>query len=87
MALVYCDPPYRGTQTYDSINKFNYEEYWNWVRQESSHAIILCSEENFPDDFTVIKEIPKRRGLKQDNNLIAVEKFGFYDKAYFRNLI
>lgn len=88
-ALVYCDPPYRGTQTYDFIDKkqFNYEEYWNWVRQESSHAIILCSEENFPDDFTVIKEIPKRRGLKQDNNLIAVEKLGFYDKAYFRNLI
>lgn len=78
--LIVCDPPYEGTQTYSYAHevKFNYEKYWNWVREQSKDKFVVCCEEHFPDDFLIIKEIPKRRTIKKDNSKIAMEKIGIW---------
>lgn len=52
-ALVYCDPPYKGTTT-DGYGEyiFNHELFYDWVREQK--ALVLVSEYNMPDDFIPI---------------------------------
>ena len=58
LPLFYCDPPYEGTKPYGYSfeTSFNYKQYWDWVRELSKGAYVVCSEQNFPDDFIVIWE-------------------------------
>lgn len=81
--LIYCDPPYFGTKPYGYANKakFDYEAYWNWVREKSKTNYVICSEEAFPDDFIVVKAFDKTRGLDSHNSKVSNEKIGIYSKG------
>ena len=52
-AVIYCDPPYKGTAEYD--NRFDSAKFWQWVRTkvESGHKVYI-SEYSAPDDFECI---------------------------------
>lgn len=58
--VIYCDPPYKNTTSYKNNNKFNHDEFWNWVRKliKEGHNVFV-SEYEAPDDFKCIwsKEI------------------------------
>lgn len=56
-SIVYCDPPYANTKKYQ--NKFNHDEFWNWVRLISKDNFVFVSEYVAPEDFECIwsKEI------------------------------
>ena len=77
-ALIYCDPPYQGTKPYGYKFEtgFDYDEYWDWVREMSQQHIVICSEQKFPDDFEIIWEKQVRRTMDKTNNFKAVEKLG-----------
>ena len=79
-SLIYCDPPYFGTREYGYVNeaKFDYNKYWNWVREKSKDNFVICSEQTFPDDFIILKEKEKRRTLSSDNNKATIEKLGYW---------
>ncbi|BDR74235.1 hypothetical protein K144316041_p20740 (plasmid) [Clostridium tetani] len=55
-ALIYCDIPYQGTTKYGCNKNFNYNKFWNWVREMSKDNIVLISEYNAPNDFKCIFE-------------------------------
>lgn len=80
-SLVYCDPPYMNTKPYGYKFEigFNYEEYWEWVRQLSKNNIVICSEQTFPEDFKIIWTKSVKRTCGKDNNFAALEKLGMYE--------
>lgn len=54
--LIYCDPPYRNTLKYKKVEEFNYEFYYNWVKELSKNNIVICSEYYMPEEFICIWE-------------------------------
>lgn len=56
-AIVYCDPPYRGTTGYGV--EFNHDEFDGWVRELSKRCVVIISEYEMPDDFVVLRELGK----------------------------
>lgn len=76
--LFYCDPPYQNTKQYGYKfeTNFNHEDYWNWVRELSQTAFVVCSEQSFPDDFEIIWEKEVKRTVGRDNAFKATEKLG-----------
>lgn len=42
-AILYCDPPYKGTQEY-STKTFNHDLFWNLCRQWSLFVPVYVSE-------------------------------------------
>lgn len=52
-AVVYCDPPYKGTAEY-SEGGFNHKDFWDWVREISKTNPVYVSEYEAPDDFRVV---------------------------------
>lgn len=57
-SLVYCDPPYQGTTSYNGVGKFDHDEFWDWCR-ETGYAgnTVLVSEYSAPDDFECLIEV------------------------------
>lgn len=49
--LIYCDPPYKGTKTYNTSKNFNYEDFYNWCREQAKSNIVFVSEYDAPEDF------------------------------------
>jgi len=46
-SVVYCDPPYEGTEGYG--NKFDHTAFWEWVR--TREFPVFVSERSAPEDF------------------------------------
>lgn len=67
-SIIYCDPPYQGTQKYDK-NGFNHARFWEWVRDNKNPVFV--SEYKAPDFMKVIKEKEHRSILSATaNNLV-----------------
>lgn len=75
-SVVYCDPPYDNTTPYSSIEKFNSQEFWEYMRKISQDNLVFISEQNAPDDFECIWEKPFTRTLdrNKDNQFKVTEK-------------
>ena len=52
-AIVYCDPPYKGTADY-CVGEFDHEEFYEWCR--NCPNTVLISEYYMPDDFFLLEE-------------------------------
>lgn len=52
----YLDPPYQNVTKYGYSfeNKFDYNFFWDWVRELSKNNIVFISENSAPDDFKTI---------------------------------
>lgn len=55
--VVYCDPPYAGTDGYKQAGDFDTDKFWQWVR--TREYPVYVSEFKAPEDFVAIWE--KRR--------------------------
>lgn len=74
--LVYCDPPYKGTEPYGK-EKFDHRAFWETCREWSERgALVFISEYAAPPDFVCIAEKPTKRTLsaQDDNRRVVVEK-------------
>lgn len=63
-SVVYCDPPYQGTTKYK--HDFDHDQFWNWVREVSSHSQVFVSEYSAPDDFECLWEKQTTSSLTKD---------------------
>ena len=61
-ALVYCDPPYTGTQGYGK-DQFNSDEFWDVMRNWSRDSIVFISEYAAPEDFVEYASSKKQMTL------------------------
>lgn len=72
--VIYCDPPYKNKQQYNTSKNFDYDEFWNWCRMMSERNIVLISEQNAPSDFQCIWEREVKRTIDNNKRVRAVEK-------------
>ena len=77
-SLVYCDPPYANTKQYANSMTFDYEEFWQTMRNWSKNNIVLISEQNAPDDFECIWEQEVSRSIKAADKSKSTEKLFKY---------
>lgn len=79
-AVIYLDPPYQNTKTYGYANqpKMDYEYYWDWVRKLSKNNFVFVSEQEIPEDFSIIWEKEVKRTASKKNDYIATEKLAVY---------
>lgn len=76
--VFYCDPPYANTKQYKNAANFDYDEFWQTMRDWSKNNIVIISEQNAPDDFEVIWEQPVSRSIKAADKSVSVEKLFKY---------
>lgn len=55
-AVVYLDPPYEGRTKAHHFDKFDYTEFWEWVRELSKGCIVFTSCFDCPTDFDTVYE-------------------------------
>ena len=72
--VIYCDPPYANTKQYANARDFDYEEFWQTMRNWSKNNIVLISEQNAPDDFECIWEQEVSRSIKAADKSKSTEK-------------
>lgn len=72
--LIYVDPPYRNTKQYQNSLEFNYDEFWDVMREWSKNNIVIISEQEAPADFECIWEQEVSRSIKATDKSKATEK-------------
>ena len=73
--IIYCAPPYFGTKEYDTKDKFNHEQFWNWVRKVSieGHQVFV-SEYDAPEDFECVWSKEVKVSIRPTKTLTQTEK-------------
>lgn len=62
--IIYCDPPYAHTKTYQGC-EINHEEFWDWVReQKAAGHYVYVSEYTAPPDFNAVWEYDLLVGMR-----------------------
>lgn len=67
-SLIYCDPPYKGTQGY--TNSIDHEHFWRWCRKLTTEGhTVFVSEYSAPDFAEVVWEKPVVSTLDYKNRV------------------
>ena len=81
--VIYCDIPYKGTQTYNHDGEkldFDYEAFYNWVRDKAKDGYkIYISEYQMPSDFKEILAIDTSSILNDKSPKKVKEKLFKYE--------
>jgi DNA adenine methylase len=72
-ALVYCDPPYRGTKNYHS-GQFDSDSFWDWARELSSRCTVYVSEFNAPSDFNCVHSFERKNHMNYGRTENVIER-------------
>ena len=75
--LIYCDPPYKNTQGYET-GVFDHSKFWEVMREWSKNNYVFISEETAPKDFIIVWKKNKHRTLNSDNRSFKIEKLYVY---------
>lgn len=54
-SIIYCDPPYKGTDKYRGFEQIDHDIFWDWCREMvfQKHKVYI-SEFQAPDDFVQV---------------------------------
>ena len=81
--VIYCDIPYKGTQTYKHDGEkveFDYEAFYNWVREKSKDGYkIYISEYQMPSVFKEILVIDTKSLLSAKRQKAVKERLFIYE--------
>lgn len=73
-SIIYCDAPYTTTIKEKMYkDKFDFEMYYEWLRDMSKEHTVYVSEYNMPDDFECVLEIQMKSAFRNDKTH-SVEK-------------
>ena len=86
-SLIYCDPPYKNTKQFANAIDFDYEIFWQQIREWSLEHFVITSELNASPDFECIWEKQCSRSIKAADKSTAVEKLFIYNKGKFFNYL
>lgn len=83
-ALVYCDPPYSGTDQPYFTKSFDTEHFWDMMRKWASDPTntVIISEYDAPDDFPCIVEIPTKTCIFVKNDRGEMAKADRVEKLF-----
>ena len=78
-SIVYADPPYNNTTGYGK-DKFNSDEFWEYMRIISKNNKVFISEQTAPNDFECVweKEFTRTLDVNKDNQFKVTEKLFTY---------
>lgn len=76
--VIYWDSPYQGTKQYANALTFDYNEFWQVMREWSKNNIVLISEQNAPNDFECLWEQEVSRSIKTVDKSKSTEKLFKY---------
>lgn len=65
--LIYCDPPYKNTKEYKSVESFNHKKFWETMRKWSKNNFVFISEYTAPKDFVAVWKKTKQVSLDKNN--------------------
>jgi site-specific DNA-adenine methylase len=77
-SIIYCDPPYEVTGTYQAGKGFDYVKFWQWFR-ECPYSVYVSSYKA-PDDIQPLKSVEKtvtlnsgskKNGIKMKRKKVA----------------
>lgn len=85
--IVYCDPPYQNAKQFANGIDFDYEYFWELMREWSKNQYVLVSELQAPEDFEVIWSKPVSRSIKSTDKSFAVEKLFTYKEGRYSKYI
>ena len=72
-SIIYCDPPYRGTDGYRKAKGFNHDRFFEWALRQT--VPVFVSEYAMPDDFVEVSSWQKLCKMKPtSNSLRTTEK-------------
>ncbi len=86
-SVVYCDPPYKGTGTYDMNDRtggFDHDRFYDWLR--STPFPVYVSEYSMPDDFVSVWSKEKRSLLSATNKSKVVTEHLFVHKKWINQV-
>lgn len=74
-SIVYADPPYNNTTGYGK-DKFNSDEFWEYMRVINKNNKVFISEQTAPNDFKCVweKEFTRTLDVNKDNQFKVSEK-------------
>jgi DNA adenine methylase len=78
-AIIYCDPPYQGTTLYGTSKNFDYDIFWQWIRDISKENKVFISEYNAPKDFKCIWSKELTTTLDKASRSQSIEKLFVYN--------
>lgn len=80
-AIIYCDPPYKGTTGY--VSGFDHAKFWNWVRVKSLEGYtIFVSEYSAPPDFDEVWAKELTTGFSIHDAIKGTEKLFIFNDLY-----
>lgn len=87
-SIIYCDIPYKGTKQYLTSKNFDYERFWQWVRDKSYEGSdVLISEYNAPEDFVEIWNGEITNSMNHTKTYITVEKLFVHESIKHKYII
>ena len=86
-SMIYCDPPYANTKRYANATKFDYNEFWNKIREWSKDNFVLVSELDSPDDFICVWEQQIKRTVDNTKRVTSIEKLFTYKNGKYTDYI
>lgn len=76
-SLIYCDPPYSGTEGY--MVKFDHEKFWQWCRNKTDEGhTVFVSEYSAPSDFECLVEISQANTMNAKLHKASIERLFRY---------
>lgn len=85
--MIYCDPPYANTKKFANAIDFDYNVFWNKMREWSKDCFVLVSELSAPDDFICVWEKSVSRSIKSTDKSRATEKLFTYKYGKYAEYI
>lgn len=73
-SIVYCDIPYKGTKQYETSKNFDYENFYNWCRENKNKYQIFISEYYMPEDFKCIWQKEVTNSMNTTKTYKPIEK-------------
>ena len=74
-AVVYCDPPYKGTDCRGYVRGFNHSKFYDWIEETAKRCLVFISEYDMPRDrFECVLEIKKQNLFRSTANKQGVER-------------
>ena len=83
--VLYIDPPYKNTTPYAISKNFDYNRFYNWLKEISKIYPVFVSEQFLPEEFNKFKiwEKEAKRTIGKDNNFKANETLWLIDNRDF----
>lgn len=80
-SVVYCDPPYIGTEGY--CVEFDHEQFYEWLR--NTNFPVYISEYTMPSDFAIVASIDKISNFSPTNNSTVKQENLYIHERFFKS--